>query len=74
MEVNDIHLRKIGKPFQKGEQLRIAAEGGNLEVLKYLLEKGGAEVNVKNHSGRTALELANSTDVREWLNEWNKRK
>ena len=38
--------------------LHLAAENGKLEVVKYLLEKGGAEVNVQNKGGWTALHYA----------------
>ena len=44
--------------FWKRTALHLAAMYGHLEVLKYLLEKGEAKVNVKKNDGWTALHLA----------------
>ena len=43
-----------------------AAEHGNLEIVKYLVEKG-ANVNIKDNHGRTALDLAETEEIKEVL-------
>ncbi|QOR35635.1 ankyrin repeat domain-containing protein [Clostridium sp. 'deep sea'] len=49
----DIHRTDAATP------LVTAAEMGRIEVVKYLLEQG-VDINIKNHLGKTALEVAKS--------------
>ena len=53
----NVNLKK-DDDIWKRTALHLAADSGKLEVVKYLLEKGGAEVNVQNNGGWTALHLA----------------
>jgi ankyrin repeat protein len=37
------------------EQLLIAAEHGDIEQLRFLIDEEGADINIKDHDGFTAL-------------------
>ena len=43
-----------------------ASKEGNLEIVKYLVEKG-ANVNIKDNHGRTALDLAETEEIKKVL-------
>lgn len=47
--------------------LHFAAAGGNPELVKYLVEQKGFEVNAKNKYGQTAFDYAKTTAVAEYL-------
>ncbi len=57
--------------------VNLAAYGGHLEVVKFLVETWGANFDVKNNDGKNALVLASSRsnfDVIEYLlNEHKKQ-
>ena len=43
-----------------------AAEYVNLEIVQFLIESG-ADVNIKNNDGKTALDLAETEEIKEVL-------
>ncbi|KAL0371964.1 UNVERIFIED_CONTAM: hypothetical protein Scaly_0878000 [Sesamum calycinum] len=49
--------------------LHYAAQGSNLELVKYLLKKG-ANKDLKNKAGNTAVDLASSEEIRKILVEY----
>lgn len=52
------YLAQIDAKSKKGlTPLMAAAKGGNLEIVRFLLERG-ADVNARNEYGKTALRLA----------------
>lgn len=46
--------------------LMIASCKGNLEIVKLLVDNG-ADINIKNNNGKTALDLADSEEIKEVL-------
>ena len=52
--------------------LHIASKIGNLQVVKVLVEKGGAKIDARNNKGETAFVLANGnnrTEIAKYLLE-----
>jgi ankyrin repeat protein len=59
-DVNEVH------DTFRDTVLHIAAQRGNAEIIK-LLVKHGADVSIKNREGKTAAELAQSSEVKALL-------
>ena len=44
---------------EKGDRfIHVMAQFGNLDLVKFLVEKGQADIHVKNNEGKTALDIA----------------
>ena len=53
ISIKQFPMKDLTKADQNGWQpIHEAARAGNVEVLEYLVEEGGADVNVRTHFGR----------------------
>ena len=63
-DANDMTLKEYVNHFGKDTAgtactaLMIAAQGEHFQIVKYLIEQGGADVNITNHNGWNALHCA----------------